>query len=330
MVNNYLESNPSNPIQWLKILAYVLVIVVVAVVVNVWLFSQYAIKPHVDWVLVGLYGFLAVLSFYFYVINDINAIKLNGRAMAVGFFVCFLALTLVSGSFVFEMPQKLVWYVAGVLLIIGYLMGAIGVTRWAKYHKQVKKVMMHENLTDELTGLFNRRAFAINANRELEFCIKSDSDFSVLILDIDDFKLVNDRYGHTTGDEVLKQLCEFVTRYTRKSDSIYRWGGEELVVLLPVTGLFEANQVAHKIIEKVAQHVFQVAMSLRLKLTVSVGLAQWVSGESVTKDTLDRADKALYRAKANGKNAVVVADYADDRHDNSIPVDQVTLPLRNK
>ncbi|WP_198538305.1 GGDEF domain-containing protein [Marinicella sediminis] len=270
-----------------------------------------------DWVLVGVYAFLATLTYYFFIVNDLNAKKLNGRAMAMSFFICYLALSLVAISFAYQIPSNLVWYVSGMMLIIGYSMGAYGVTKWGRYHKKVKKVMIHENLTDDLTGLFNRRAFAINSNRELDFCLTSGSDFSVIMLDIDDFKEINDRYGHVAGDEVLKQLSALINSFIRRSDSVYRWGGEEFVVLLPITGLFEAHQVANKIVKIVAEHTFIINQNLKINLTVSLGVAQWVRQESLLNDTLNRADKALYKAKSNGKNAVVVANYKDHADDVS-------------
>jgi len=266
---------------------------------------------HTDWVLIGIYAFLATLTYYFFVINDLNARKLNGRAMAMSFFICYLALSLVATSFAFKIASNLIWYVSGMMLIIGYSLGTYGVTKWGRYHKKVKKIMVHENLTDDLTGLFNRRAFAINSNREIEFCLTSGSDFSVIILDIDDFKMINDKFGHVAGDQVLKQLSALIKSFIRRSDSVYRWGGEEFVVLLPITGLFEAHQVANKIVKIVAEHTFIISQDLKLNLTVSLGVAQWVRQESLLNDTLDRADKALYKAKKGGKNAVVVADYKD-------------------
>jgi|GEM_PF-2322768 len=280
--------------------------------------SQYPLMPNIDWALVFIYSFLAFLSYQFFVVNDVNARKLNGRAMAVGFFISYIGISILASSFVYAIPAQSAWFVGGMLVILGYLLSAFGLFQWAKYHKQVKRVMLHESLTDDLTGLFNRRAFAVNSNRELAFSVQSKSDFSVIIIDIDDFKLINDRYGHSIGDDVLVQICQIIKKYIGDSDSVYRWGGEEFVVLMPVTGLFEANKVANKIVSKIAKHTFNVDESLLLKSTVSIGLAQWVHGESIVKDTLNRADKALYKAKALGKNAVVVADYKEDDRDTAV------------
>lgn len=295
----------------LKFLMYFTLYIVISAVMVFVISTKYQTIAHIDWTLVVIYSFLAFLSYQFFMVNDINARKMNGRAMAIGFFISYIAITLIASSFVFVIPDNWAMFVAGILLAVGYMMSAFGLVKWAKYHKQIKKVMLHESLTDELTGLFNRRAFAVNSNRELAFSVQSKSDFSVIMIDIDDFKLINDRYGHTIGDDVLVQVCDVIKKYIGEADSVYRWGGEEFVVLMPVTGLFEANKVANKLVSKIAKHTFNVDKSLLLKLTVSIGLAQWVHGESIVKDTLNRADKALYKAKATGKNAAVVADYKD-------------------
>ena len=277
-----------------------------------WLcYNTYGFKTSIDWVLTIIYSTLALFSFYVFVVNDIHAVRLQGRGMALGFLSGHMALVVLCMSFVFETPVDLAWYAAGILMCISYVLGTYGINKWSKYYKESKSLMRHELRTDELTQLYNRRAFATHAMTELEFCVSSNSDLSVLILDIDDFKLINDQYGHAVGDEVLIQVSQIIKSYVRKSDCVYRWGGEEFVCLLPVTGLFEANQVANKLVAKISDTDFNISNVVTLNLTVSIGVAQWVEGESISRDTLVRADKALYNAKQNGKNAAVAADYKE-------------------
>ncbi len=301
---------------YISMVSYLALFVVLCAGVYSVLIYFFEYQSQIDWWLVTIYGFLAALCYFFFIVNDLGAKKLKRRAMPMGFLLGFVALMLVTCSFVFHIPNNLSWYVAGVLLIVGYSTSAYGLVEWAKYHMRKQQSMLHESLTDELTGLYNRRAFALNSGRELKFSTEAGSDFSVMILDIDDFKPINDQYGHAVGDQVLQQLSRLLENYTRTADSVYRWGGEEFVILMPVTGLFEANQVAHKVINKVAEKTFQVDYEMFLKLTISAGLAQWLPGESIVNDTLVRADKALYKAKANGKNNVVVADYLDSHNMN--------------
>lgn len=304
---------------YISIVSYLALFVVLSTAVFSVLAYSFELQRQIDWWLVAIYGFLTALCYFFFIVNDLGAKKLKRRAMPMGFLLSFVALMLISCSFIFIIPDNFSWYVAGVLLIVGYSISAYGLVEWTKHQVRKQRAMLHESLTDELTGLYNRRAFALNSGRELKFSAEAGSDFSVMILDIDDFKPINDQHGHTIGDQVLKQLSSLLEKYTRTADSVYRWGGEEFVILMPVTGLFEANQVAQKIIKKVAKKTFQVDYEMFLKLTISAGLAQWVQGESLVNDTLVRADKALYKAKANGKNNVVVADYLDNSsHNNSV------------
>ncbi len=308
------NSSKSKTNPWLRSLAYAVVFVIFNLLLGYVCYEMYGFQDSVDWVLVGIYSVLSLFSFYVFVINDIYAKHLKGRAMALGFLSGHLALTVLIMSFLFSTPSNLSWYAAGLLMVASYLFGTYGITKWAKIHRESKALLKHELITDELTQLFNRRAFASNAVKEREFCMSSNSDLSVLILDLDDFKLINDEFGHAVGDEVLKGVSQFIKAYVRKSDSVYRWGGEEFVVLLPVTGLFEANQVANKLVKKISETEFNISNIIDLKLTVSIGVAQWVAGESISKETLVRADNALYKAKQSGKNVAVVADYKDISH----------------
>ncbi len=316
-LNESKTSNQTNP--WLRGVTYATVFVVLNYSIGLFCFEFYGLKPSIDWVLVTIYALLSLFSFYVFVVNDIHATKLKGRAMALGFLAGHLALTVLVMSFVFATPAQLSWYAAGLLMVASYLFGTYGINKWSRHHRRSKATLQHELITDELTQLFNRRAFASNAIKEREFCMNSNSDLSVLIIDIDDFKLINDQYGHAVGDEVLIQVSQTVQRHVRRSDSVYRWGGEEFVVLLPVTGIFEAHQVANKLVKTLADTTFNIKDLVELRLTVSIGVSQWIAGESISKETLIRADKALYKAKQSGKNAAVVADFTDISHSNPDP-----------
>lgn len=273
--------------------------------------SFYGFQQPIDWVLAGIYLCLSLFSYYVFVVNDIHATSFKGRTTALGFLTVHLALTVLMTSFIFNTPIKLVWYVAGLLLTLSYLLGFYGISRWSKSQRESRQQLQNELLTDELTQLYNRRALAEHAIQEEQFARNANTHISILVIDIDDFKPINDQYGHVVGDRVLFQISQFFKQKIKDLGEVYRWGGEEFVVMLPVTGLFETNQLANKLISKVSAHTFVIEQALELKVTVSIGVAQWLQGESVCKETLERADKALYKAKAGGKNAVVVADFKE-------------------
>ncbi len=294
------------------VVIYVLVFVLVNAAIAYFYHKTYGVQEHIDWLLTFVYMMLSVSSFYVFVVNDFNAVNFKGRTMALSFLTVYLAMTTLVMSLVFSVPTQLTWYAAGLLFIVSYLLGFYGINAWSKKHNETKQLMQHELLTDELTRLLNRRAFAQHAQKEEQFCSSSNSQLSVLLVDIDNFKSINDQYGHAAGDVILTQISQIFKRHVNDSGSIYRWGGEEFVVLLPVTGLFEAKQVANKLVRKVAEHTFNIKGLLKLKVTISVGVAQWNTSESVCKETLERADQALYKAKSAGKNRVFTAGSIDN------------------
>jgi diguanylate cyclase len=159
--------------------------------------------------------------------------------------------------------------------------------------------------TDALTGVYNRRKWLEEANRVLARFLRSGHRFSVLYLDLDHFKRLNDTHGHATGDLVLQQFAELVAEQVRELDVLGRFGGEEFVVLLPETPLENAKSIAHRI------RATTEALSIRtnqqtLNLTVSIGLAEVSLEDSSIEDVLHRADVALYQAKALGRNRVAL------------------------
>lgn len=155
---------------------------------------------------------------------------------------------------------------------------------------------------DPLTGVYNRHHF----NTILQFNIQKihryngGHTFSILMLDLDLFKSINDTFGHLMGDEILKEFTERVQASIRKSDFLARWGGEEFVILAPEADLKQAMLLAEKVREVVASHVFQ---GIDRPLTTSVGITQFQMNDSINS-IMDRADRALYEAKKAGRNCV--------------------------
>ncbi|EAT11976.1 diguanylate cyclase [Bermanella marisrubri] len=154
--------------------------------------------------------------------------------------------------------------------------------------------------TDPLTGLYNRRFFFEQAQRELERVQRNETDASFIILDIDHFKKVNDEYGHLVGDDVLEGLAKLFKETFRKVDLCCRFGGEEFVICLPDTDTEGALLVAERTRKKVEELSFNTEKG-PLHVTISLGVSS--ANENTTlEDMLKRADDALYQAKQNGRN----------------------------
>lgn len=158
---------------------------------------------------------------------------------------------------------------------------------------------------DPLTGLLNRREFVRQADLELARARRSGAPLSLIMLDLDHFKIINDRHGHAVGDEVLRQTARQMAGTTRQTDRVARFGGEEFVLLLPDTSAEQARHLAEKLREGLAH---ARVPALGIPVTASLGVATVSGTESVTLDAmLHEADQALYEAKRRGRNCTVVA-----------------------
>ncbi len=162
--------------------------------------------------------------------------------------------------------------------------------------------------TDKLTGLANRQIFDMLFSQAYKNSKRRKSKLSVILFDIDHFKQVNDSYGHTAGDAVLKTLAQTVKNFIRESDIPFRWGGEEFLILLPECGLRSARHIAEKIRKGLASEVVMVAGN-QICVTISAGVGELGKGDSA-ETFLAKTDKALYQAKENGRNRVEVAKEA--------------------
>jgi diguanylate cyclase (GGDEF)-like protein len=163
---------------------------------------------------------------------------------------------------------------------------------------------------DSLTGLLNRREILRLAEQELARARRQGTPVSLLMLDLDDFKSINDQFGHPAGDDVLRHVAEVMTHAIRQTDQVARFGGEEFVVLLPDTPEANAWHLANKLRQKLAD---TPASKLGTPVTVSIGLACMAAGSPLGLDALiQHADQALYQAKNEGRNRTVAAKVPDE------------------
>jgi two-component system cell cycle response regulator len=161
--------------------------------------------------------------------------------------------------------------------------------------------------TDPLTQLLNRRALIVRLVAELERVRRYNAPLTVLMIDVDHFKLVNDTHGHIAGDLILEELGLVLTRAARSVDTVARYGGEEFVVVLPETGEQGAMAFAERLRAKVEWNSFSIGKGQTIHLTISIGLMTFAGARAESaEELLDAADKALYRAKQGGRNLVSV------------------------
>lgn len=160
---------------------------------------------------------------------------------------------------------------------------------------------------DQLTQLYNRTFMEEQLNMQIEQVGRYGKDVSLILFDIDDFKVINDVYGHCLGDKVLKELSSRIKSHVRASDIVARWGGEEFLILLPETDVKVAEGIANKLCHLIGNHVFDCVGHVY----ISLGVTQLNTSDSF-RTVLKRVDKALYHAKQHGKNQSVCFLNDDD------------------
>jgi diguanylate cyclase (GGDEF)-like protein/PAS domain S-box-containing protein len=199
---------------------------------------------------------------------------------------------------------------------IGVLTGFVGSTRVLREQKsrtddvvneylnrieQLSKTVDRLSVIDKLTGAFNREKFESIWDQEVARDRRYKINLSLVIVNVDHFKTLNEKHGHVRGDNALVELMRVISRFTRDTDSVFRWGSDEFVLLLPHTTKEQAGIQA----ERLRQAVEQGQFSLGEKISISAGVTEYIDGETADS-TVVRADKALYIAKRSGHNQVAV------------------------
>ena len=189
-----------------------------------------------------------------------------------------------------------------------------------KASTSIENITAHERVseqavTDELTGLANNRSFRETLDREAARAERFGHDLSLVLLDLDDFKRVNDTHGHLEGDEVLRMVGKILQSEPRAIDEAARYGGEEFVVALPETGSEGAVELAERIRDRLAAEVVAASDGRApIRVTASFGTATLPGGAADVRLLFEAADEALYEAKRQGKNRVVTAPVVTPSH----------------
>jgi len=167
--------------------------------------------------------------------------------------------------------------------------------------------LRHEARHDALTGLLNRRTVEEAISAQMQLGRRTGETLSLLMLDIDHFKLINDRFGHPVGDLALQHVARTLRLNVREVDHLARVGGEEFLVLMPGASLDTARPVAERLREQLAANPLRLE-GMSVALSVSIGIAQWADPSEEISRLLVRVDTVLYQAKAQGRNRVIVSD----------------------
>jgi len=161
-------------------------------------------------------------------------------------------------------------------------------------------------LRDDLTGFGNKRALDAGLHREAELSVRHKTPLSILMLDVDHFKRINDTMGHIAGDKILKDLAATIKKSARQSDLCFRYGGEEFMVILDDTDAVQSINIAERVRLSVEQYTYNYKGKI-IPVTISLGTATYEKNETL-ESFKDRADQALYKAKGQGRNIVVSSE----------------------
>lgn len=215
----------------------------------------------------------------------------------------FLGLKGFNGALAEILASPMQWFFLAHPLVFGVVFGILGSIRNDKEKKigeMVKRLEEH-SIHDPLTGLKNRRYFAHIFHDECARSLRRQEALTLLFLDLDHFKKVNDKHGHHFGDIALQETSRFLQKQCRPYDTVVRWGGEEFIILLRATDEPAALYFSERIRIGIQT---ELNPDLPFAMTISIGLAQYQDNDTL-EDLTDRADKALYHAKQTGRNKVI-------------------------
>lgn len=189
-------------------------------------------------------------------------------------------------------------------LLITAVNRALQKRRLKQENRQLLKRLEEMAIRDPLTGLYNMRHFHTILDDEISRSERYEHTFCLLFLDIDHFKQVNDTYGHLYGDYILKELGGIMGSVLRNTTRLFRYGGEEFVIILPETSLQDASQTIDRLMKKVRHHIFREEDN-EVQITISIGVAAYPQHATRKNDLIQHADMALYEAKSGGRNKAV-------------------------
>ncbi len=261
------------------------------------------------WRIILISLFMAII--FFYIATSLIKSKLTHHFLQIIQFVFVFCALFFSYRVMWTITESTInnYMQAGVvhglsLLIILLLMVIVSFAiSWSASNELAKDLAIQATI-DPLTQTYNRRALEGFAEKSFAQARRVKTNIVIIIMDIDDFKLVNDDYGHQAGDQVLVEFSRRLKDNLREYDTLARYGGEEFLLLLPNTELSIANKIAEKLREVIAAPVFLINKNIHITITASFGLAVGQGDLLEWEQLISQADNALYQAKSEGKNRV--------------------------
>ncbi len=253
----------------------------------------------------SVYGTISVIMLLaLFIVQKISEITEVYYYLLAGFSFVYVSLFTGTMEHLFAYPVSEVNILEDLFRIVGFGFIIVAIIKWIKYNEEVKNRLIELASTDDLTKIMNRRVFDLELRREFVNAKRYHKELSLLTLDIDNFKAINDRHGHFIGDLVLKMFSGEVSSLLREGDLFSRWGGDEFTILLPQTNGRSAMKVAEKI-RFAVKNIRVRTDHADIYFTVSIGLTAYRSEDEDSMMMIERADKALYEAKESGRDKSV-------------------------
>lgn len=224
--------------------------------------------------------------------------------LVTGFSLIYISLLMSTLDKIYIYPSEVTDVLEDLFRLVGFGFVTVGIIKWIKFDEGIKDKLIALASVDDLTGIMNRRIFDIEFRREFNNTVRYKRELSLIMIDIDNFKEINDKHGHFFGDLALKMFTVEASSLLRVGDIFSRWGGDEFCILLPQTDISGAMQVAEKI-RAVIKNVSVKTDKSEISFTISLGVSKYQVGDEDASEILERADRALYDAKENGRDRSV-------------------------
>ncbi len=270
---------------------------------------QYTYYPHVSEIdLYSLISEIIIAITVLMLIFDLRSFRGNKQIyvlMLLGFVLLFFAFWTDMLDEIIDQPRLMTTIFEDLCQMAGFITVIIGISKWTLINNRQNKELQRFATTDSLTGLFVRRYFNEKVSDEFIRCRCSKGIFSILLIDFDNFKSINDKYGHSCGDDVLSIYAKEIKKIQRETDVFARWGGEEFIVLAIESNIEDCANLC----EKLRQHARSLLVAVGdevINFTVSIGAATLREDDDSVEMLINRADQLLYKAKRNGRNCFYI------------------------
>lgn len=280
----------------------VLVLSVVFIMVEGNLFQRTVDVNYFGLAVYGSITFIMMLALF--IVQKIIDIKEVYYYLLAGFSFVYVSLFTGTMEHIYTYPVSEVNILEDLFRLVGFGFVIAAIIKWIKHDEEIKVKLLELASIDDLTGIMNRRVFDIEFKRDFANAKRYNKALSLVTIDLDNFKAINDKHGHFFGDLVLKMFAKEVTSLLREGDIFSRWGGDEFCLILPETSGINAMKVAEKI-RFAVKNIHVKTDKSPIYFTVSLGVTEFHNDDKDAMIMIDRADKALYDAKNAGRDKTV-------------------------